>query len=87
MSIQAIPARTRIIDHANMPRFRVQPLAKPVDFDLCRTNLAEQFHFAQAYRVGNRNRILVNVQSTYNVSSSVLASVLETNHLVAAAPH
>jgi len=46
-----------------MTDFRLQPLAQPVDINLRGANLAEQFHFAHPDRIGDRDRILVDIQT------------------------
>jgi hypothetical protein len=60
--MQVIATRAGLIDNVNMPGFRLQPLAQAIDFYLRRAGLAEQFHVVQTDRVGNRDRVLVNVQ-------------------------
>src|ERR1700761_2604040 len=63
LTVKPLAARARFVDDAYAARFGLQAFAQAIDVGLRRTDPAKQFDLAGAERIGDRDRVLVNVQA------------------------
>ncbi len=87
LPVKAVATWSCLVNNAYVSRFRLKTLAQAIDIRLRRTGLAEQFDLARAERIGDSDRILVNVESYVQRAIVFHAGLRAGNRRVWHRPH
>src|SRR5579864_2733496 len=85
--VEAVATWPRLVDDAYVSRFRLETPAQAIDIRLRRADLAGQFDFARAGRIGHRDRVLVNAQADVQRAIVFHAGLRGGNRRVWRRPH